>query len=142
MIAFSVVCPASCRISGSVSLFWLGSGSVSFVVVSARGGGAFGRSLLARFSAASDSRVLSCSLRIPSLVLFVLRGVLRLLLVFDSYVLVGRGAAVPSEASCLFPCLWSDYLACSWGVQWVGALFVYLRKRGFFQLMPLKSLRV
>ena len=56
---------------------------------------------------------------------YVLRGVLRLLLVFVSSVLVGPGAAVPSVASCLFPCMWSGYLVC-FGAASVGWGFVCL----------------
>ena len=51
----------------------------------------------------------------PLRVWSVLRVILRLLLIFVSSVLVGPGVAVPSEASCPFPCLGAGCLACSWG---------------------------
>jgi hypothetical protein len=57
------------RTSRSGSMGWLGSGSVSFVVVPSEGGGEISRSALACLFAAFVVRILSCSLQIPSLCL-------------------------------------------------------------------------
>ncbi len=67
VVTFSFICPAFDKISESPVVVWLGSGSVSFEDVSAGGNGVLRSSALACFSVVSVARILSCSLRIPSL---------------------------------------------------------------------------